>query len=193
MADTTFEFRTAVGGFHKGDVTGYIEYMTAQHQAALREYEEKINFLQEENRSLRQQMSLLMMATPIAPEASAPAPVAPQEEPAPAAPVPEAAPVSSQSNDDLMTLELLAYRRAEAVERDAAQRARSLYQQMGNLCDSAMDEFHTADMAAKQTIELIIAQAKTLEQSYMILSQALSASQAKLAAINAELCADAED
>ena len=193
MADTTFEFRTAVGGFHKGDVTGYIEYMTAQHQAALREYEEKISFLQEENRSLRQQMSLLKMATPIAPEASAPAPVAPQEEPAPAAPVPEAAPVSSQSNDDLMTLELLAYRRAVAVERDAAQRAKTLYQQMCSLCDSAMDEFHTADMATKQTIELIIAQAKTLEQSYMILSQALSASQAKLAAINAELCADAED
>ena len=116
-----------------------------------------------------------------------------QEEPAPAAPVPEAAPVSSQSNDDLMTLELLAYRRAEAVERDAAQRAKSLYQQMGNLCDRAMDEFHTADMAAKQTIELIIAQAKTLEQSYMILSQALSASREKLAIINAELCADAED
>ena len=86
MADSSRPFRTAMGGFHKGDVVGYIERTAAQHRSELLSRDQIIQELQEENRSLQQQLNLLMMATPVA----APAPVA---EPAPVpAPAPEPAP-----------------------------------------------------------------------------------------------------
>ena len=92
-----------------------------------------------------------------------------------------------------MLKELRAYRRAEAVERNANQRVKKLYQQMEGLCDSAMDEFHATDAAVKQTIELILAQAKTLETAYNTLSEALQVSREKLADMNDQLYVDDED
>ena len=194
MADSTYGFRTSLGGYHKGDVTGYIEKMEAQHRAEILDYEKTIMTLQDEVRSLNQQMNLLMMATPIMPAAAPAAPAEPKEEPAPVvAPVVEEAPVPEKEAEDLMLKELRAYRRAEAVERNANQRVKKLYQQMEGLCDSAMDEFHATDAAVKQTIELILAQAKTLEAAYNTLSEALQVSREKLADMNDQLYVDDEE
>ena len=180
MANNTYGFRSALSGFHKGNVTGYIERMASQHRSELLEYEKQVTSLQEENRALQNQLNLLMMATPLAQE-SAPAPeITP---PVPEEPV--AAPVEEQ---DLMLLELQAYRRAEAVERNANNRARKLYGQIEDLCEGALDEFLTADTAVKQTIEALLAQANSLEQIYQTLASALNTSRDKLAAMNKELC-----
>ena len=89
MADNTYGFRTALNGFHKGDVIGYIEKAATAHRTEILEYENTIMSLRDEIRSLNQQLNLLMMATPIAPE-KAPAPVEEpvsalvEEKPAPA-------------------------------------------------------------------------------------------------------------
>ena len=193
MADSTYGFRTSLGGYHKGDVTGYIEKMEAQHRTEVLEYEKNIMALQDEIRSLNQQLNLLMMATPVMPAAAPAAPVEPKEEPAPVVvPVVEEAPAPAKE-EELMLKELRAYRRAEAVERNANQRVKKLYQQMEGLCDSAMDEFHATDAAVKQTIELILAQAKTLETAYNTLSEALQVSREKLADMNDQLYVDDED
>lgn len=183
MADSSYPFRSALGGFHKGDVTGYIERIASQHRSELLERDQTISTLQEENRSLQQQLNLLMMATPVA--APAPAPV-PEVEPAPA---PEAAPVSE--SPEMMSMELQAYRRAEAVERNANIRARKLYQQLEDVFADTLDGFQFTDSAVKQAIEVMTAQVAALEQAYQTLSAALDTSREKLAATN-ELLDDGE-
>ena len=180
MAASTDHFRTALGGFHKGDVTAYIEKAASQHRMELLECEKRISALQEENRSLQQQLSLLMMATPVA----APAPAA---EPAPVptpAPAPAPAPAAPAEVTDLMQQELQAYRRAEAVERHANIRAKELYQQMEDLCGGTLGDFQAADEAVKQAIEAMTAQAASLEKAYQALSTALNASREKISSIN---------
>ena len=180
MAETNDRFRTALGGFHKGDVAAYIEKTATEHRTKLLEYERQITELREENYSLQQQLNLLMMATP------APVPAAaPVETPAPA-------PVVPVEVTDLMQQELQAYRRAEAAERSAHQRARNLYRQMEDLCEDALGEFQVTDSTVKQTLDSIMTQANSLEHAYRSLSAALQTSREKLAAINA-LIADAEE
>jgi septal ring factor EnvC (AmiA/AmiB activator) len=191
MAESAYHFRTALSGFHKGDVTAYIEKLISAHRSALLEQEKTITELQKENRSLHQQLNLLMLSTPAPAPAEAPAPAptpAPAPEPAPA-PVPVSAPVHT----DVTSLELQAYRRAEAVEHAANVRALQLYQQLEVLYTDSIDEIQLTDAAVKQTIEAITQQANSLEQAYNTLTTALDASRNKLAAINALLNADEEN
>lgn len=163
MADSTYRFRSALGGFHKGDVLGHIEKLAAQHRSEILEYEKTVTQLREENHSLQQQLNLLMMATPVA--APAPEPEVPAE--------------------DLMSKELQAYRRAEAVERNANRRAKKLHQQLDDMCSDT-------DSAVKQTIESMLEQAKTLEQTYQQLADALHASLEKLSDMHDTSCDEAD-
>lgn len=184
MADSSRPFRTAMGGFHKGDVVGYIERTAAQHRSELLSRDQIIQELQEENRSLQQQLNLLMMATPVA----TPAPVA---EPVPA-PAPKPVPAPAPAPTELVSQELLAYRRAEAVERNANTRARKLYRQLEGVCQETLDGFQLTDSAVKQAIDAMKAQAAALEQACQTLSAALNTSREKLAATNDQLSQDWE-
>lgn len=187
MNEPVYRFRTSLSGFHKGDVTAYIEMTASQYRSNLLECEKTIIALQEENRSLQQQLNLLMMATPVTP-------AAPAVEEAPAsAPAPAPAPVSPVPEEDIVSLELQAYRRAEAVERNANTRARKLYKQLEGVCVDTMDEFRTTDTAVKEAIEVMMQQAAALEQTYQTLSAALDASREKLAVMNELLCVENED
>ena len=205
MADSSYTFRTALAGFHKGDVTAYIEKTASQHRSELLQYEQTIQTLQEENRSLQQQMSLLMMTMPV----SAPAP-APIPEPEPilvAEPDPEPVPVAEPelvceaepeaaaetASADLAAMELQAYRRAEAVERNANNRARKLYQQMEGVCEEALGGFQNTDSAVKEAIEVMMAQTAAIEQVYQKLSAALLASREKLVTMTDLLCCEEEE
>lgn len=183
MAESEYRFRTALGGFHKGDVVGYIERTATEHRSELLERDRMIQSLQEENRSLQQQLNLLMMATP-----------APAPEPAPA-PTPEPAPVPepAPTPEDLMSMELQAYRRAEAAERKASKRVRKIYKQMEIVCDDALDEFSVTDTTVKETIAQMQAQAEAMEQAYRTLSAALTSSREKLSAVTALLYDTEED
>ena len=195
MSNNTYGFRTALSGFHKGDVTGYIEKIASQHRSELLEYEKMVTSLREENRALQQQLNLLMMATPLTQEsapAPAPAPAPVVEQP----PVKKEEPVSPPApaeDPNLMHLELLAYRRAEAVERNANLRAQKLYQQMGSLCEEALEEFQSTDAAVKQTLQQILSQIGSLEHSYRKLSDALQESKGKLASMNERFSTDSEE
>ena len=92
-----------------------------------------------------------------------------------------------------MRLELQAYRRAEAVERNANLRAKKLYRQMGVLCEGALDEFQSTDDALKQAVQVILSQIDTLEQTYRKLSGALNESKEKLSTINGEFSQESEE
>ena len=195
MADSSYTFRTALAGFHKGDVTAYIEKTASQHRSELLQCEQTIQTLQEENRSLQQQMSLLMMTMPV--RAPAPAPI-PEPEPVPVAepePVCEAEPeaAAETASADLAAMELQAYRRAEAVERNANNRARKLYQQMEGVCEEALGGFQNTDSAVKEAIEVMMAQTAAIEQVYQKLSAALLASREKLVTMTDLLCCEEEE
>ena len=183
MDESVYHFRTALSGYHKGDVTAYIEKTASAHRSELLERERIITELQKENRSLQQQLNLLMMSTPIvtpAPTPAEPAPVAVPE------PVVESAPVPVQTADTT-SMELQAYRRAEAVEHAANMRAKQLYERLESLCADTIGEFQVTDTAVKQTIELMMQQASALEQAYQALTDTLTASREKLATINEQI------
>lgn len=136
MGKSKRRFRTALFGYRKGDVTAYIEKTASEHRLELLEREKTIAELQKENRSLHQQMNILMMSTPLPTPAPAPVPAAEPAsvvepvpaaepasvvEPAPApAPIPAAAPApaaASSVSGRTAFLVQQAYRRAEAKAR----------------------------------------------------------------------------
>lgn len=170
--DQPIQFRTSVGGFHKGDVTEYITKTAAAHQAELREKDHQIEALKKENLALQ----TLLAETPS--KAPSPAPEAP-----PSA-EPEEAPAQPEQ-PPLNQLELAAYRRAEAAERLALQRSRRLYETLDELCSTTSSEFQTASSAAQNSVNEILAQMELLSQTQKQLEAALSAAREKLGAMDA--------
>lgn len=175
MDTTVYRFRTAVGGFHKGDVTEYIARSAANHRTELEKQEKRINTLEEENQALRQQLNLLMMSAAVL-ENDEPEIQAEEEKP-----------------QDIPALELQAYRRAEAAERLANLRAKKLYENLELICQEAEGEFSSANDTVQETVETIRAQAKHLEAACGRLSLALSSSREKLASMDAMVPDPAED
>lgn len=161
MVNPEYHFRTCLRGFHMDDVAEYIKTTAAQHQQELHELQQIINDLRKENLSLQQQLDLMIMFSPtqkVSPVAESPA--------------------------ELMSKELEAYRRAQAVERDANDRARLLHRQMDAVCAETMDEYRATDAAVNQTLQVISAQMEALAESYRALSAFTEASRQKLASIN---------
>ena len=99
MENQNYSFRSALNGFHRGDVIAYLAKLSASHEAALREKDEMIRVLREELAEAKQTPAVRVAAPVIA----------------------EAEPV--RTADD----ELEVYRRAERCEREARARAEKLY------------------------------------------------------------------
>jgi hypothetical protein len=112
MGKSERRFRTALCGYRKGDVTAYIEKTASEHRIELLEREKIIAELQKENRSLHQQMNILMMSPPLPTPAPTPAPAA-----EPAAVVEPAPAAASSVSGRTAFLVQQAYRRAEAKAR----------------------------------------------------------------------------
>lgn len=183
MSDTTYTFRTALGGFHKGDVTAYIEKLASQHRSELLETEKIITQLRSENQSLQQQISILMLSTPV------------KEEPKPVPePVPEPVPVAEpEPQPELNVLELQAYRRAEAVERTANRRAKKLYEGLNSMNEETLVQFQAADEAVQEALDAIRVQSEAVEKAYAALSDALNNSREKLTLIAPDLEVEESD
>ena len=157
MSDSTYSFRTALGGFHRGDVSEYITSTAAAHQARIDELQEQIAKLEQENESLRSRLEQLP-ETPADEETSGP----------------------DVPSDDLETRELIAYRRAEAVERLANQRARKLYADMQEICDSSMQAFSGSSDTARSAADSIQDQLEIIRASVESVFASLRASSEKL-------------
>ncbi|MBR4941247.1 MAG: hypothetical protein IKZ19_04540 [Clostridia bacterium] len=144
------------------------------------------------------------LAAPVeeAPAKEAPAEAEPAVEPEPEAPVaaeepepePEeetAAPKLPTGTEDgsaylveLVSLELQAYRRAEAAERKANNRARNVYRELESLCDSALESFRAAGDALKQPAREGSDNSGDFDKAYEAFAAALNASREKIAAID---------
>ncbi len=161
----TASFRTAVGGFHKGDVTEYISKAAQDHAGEITALEEKIEALQAENDRLRAQLL----------DQSAAAAPAEAEEPE--------APEPKEAAEDLTRQELEAYRRAEAAERVAAQRVRKLYADMQDVCDRSTRQAKASQSAAQEAMEVLDKQLEILRISAAALRDGLLSSSEELAAM----------
>ena len=167
MADFS-KFRSSLGGFHRGDVANYIESLSMQHAAAMKEKSGQIDALQaellaarqkleeaeEEKRALQDQLDDALAALEAA---TAPAEEAAEDE---TEAVPEEAP-------DYPKLELEAYRRAEATERLATQRAQQLKRELVDFLENTTARY-------QQTGEDIAALAEDLKSGLKRLEENLS-------------------
>lgn len=165
------KFRGSLGGFNRTDVADYIEKLCLTHAAELKERSRRAEELQtqlEETRAklreteadrdrlqdqLQEAQDALEAAT--APEPEPEEPEEPEE-----AEAPEEAP-------DYPSLELEAYRRAEATERLAARRAQQLKRELTDFLENTTARY-------QQTGEEIAALAEDLKSGLMRLEENLS-------------------
>ena len=167
MADFS-KFRSSLGGFHRGDVANYIESLSMQHAAAMKEKSGQIDALQAEllaarqkleeaeaeKRALRDQLDDALAALE-----AATAPAEDEAEDETEAEVEEA--------PDYPKLELEAYRRAEATERLATQRAQQLKRELVDFLENTTARY-------QQTGEDIAALAEDLKSGLKRLEENLS-------------------
>ena len=167
MADFS-KFRSSLGGFHRGDVANYIESLSMQHAAAMKEKSGQIDALQaellaarqklqeaeEEKRALHDQLDDALAALE-----AATAPAEDEAEDETEAEVEEA--------PDYPKLELEAYRRAEATERLATQRAQQLKRELVDFLENTTARY-------QQTGEDIAALAEDLKSGLKRLEENLS-------------------
>ena len=157
MPENTYSFRTALGGFHRGDVSEYIASTAAAHQARIDELQEQIQRLERENESLRSRLETLPEEAVEETDVEVP-------------------------EGDMESRELAAYRRAEAVERLANQRARKLYADMQEICDNSMQEFQDSSDVTRSAADSISRQLDVIRASVESVFASLGASSEKLRA-----------
>lgn len=176
MSNETFAFRSALGGFHRGDVSKYISETAAAHQAQTERLQEQIAALEQENEALRAQLEALQ--EPPAEEAEESALIESPEE----APAEEAPP--EEPEESLRDRELAAYRRAEAAERLANLRARKVYEDLQTVCGESSREFDGLNDTAHAAAENIGAQLDIIRAAVENACAAMQTSSEKLSAIN---------
>ena len=167
MADFS-KFRSSLGGFHRGDVANYIESLSMQHAAAMKEKSGQIDALQaellaarqkleeaeEEKRALQDQLDDALAALEAA--------TAPAEDEAE-----DETEAELEEAPDYPKLELEAYRRAEATERLATQRAQQLKRELVDFLENTTARY-------QQTGEDIAALAEDLKSGLKRLEENLS-------------------
>ena len=167
MADFS-KFRSSLGGFHRGDVANYIESLSMQHAAAMKEKSGQIDALQAELLAARQKLQEAeaekrslqdQLDDALAALEAATAPAEDEAEDETEAEVEEA--------PDYPKLELEAYRRAEATERLATQRAQQLKRELVDFLENTTARY-------QQTGEDIAALAEDLKSGLKRLEENLS-------------------
>lgn len=165
---TAVRFRTAVGGFHKGDVTEYISKTAAVHKETQAKLQKELARLEEENAKLREQILLLEAAMTVEEESETP------------------------KAESVEELELAAYRRAEAAERLANQRARKFYDQMDGIAQDASQALTAVAKAAEESLNAVVDQVNSLRQAQKLLDLSMMENMEKLTVMAAMLPDPAE-
>lgn len=169
MADFS-KFRSSLGGFHRGDVATYIETLCRTHGAELKERDGRIESLTaalaeaqgQREEAIAQAEALRRQVEELETQLEAATAPPPEEEEA----------LSEDAADetevpDYPTLELEAYRRAEATERLASQRAQQLKRELVDFLENTTARY-------QQTGEDIAALAEDLKYGLKRLEENLS-------------------
>ena len=144
MADV-IKFRSALNGFNRSDVAEYIEALCAKHQSTMQDSQDEIEILTQKLAQAQEELEnqtaktaaveAELDQTQTALEATQKA----LEEALTALTEPAAA--EPEETPDYPSLELEAYRRAEAMERTSAERAVRLQQQLNDMLDQVSGRY----------------------------------------------------
>ena len=170
MADFS-KFRSSINGFQRADVANYIETICAEHQAALLKLQQENEALTQQvqtlqsdleqqlrrGEDLQQQLEDTQTALKSTEEALDEAMTMLTEEPAAAEP--------EEDQPDYTSLELDAYRRAEAMERASSERAARLNQQLNDLLDQVSGRYEQTGQEIQVLTEDIRINLKRLEEA----------------------------
>lgn len=168
------KFRGSLGGFNRTDVADYIEKLCLTHAAELKERSRRVDELTQALADAQTQLQAvqaerdrlqdeLQEAQDALEAATAPAPEPEEAQEDEAAEEPEEA----EDAPDYPSLELEAYRRAEATERLAARRAQQLQRELTDFLENTTARY-------QQTGEDIAALAEDLKSGLMRLEENLS-------------------
>ena len=169
MADFS-KFRSAINGFNRSDVANYIETSSAEHRAALQALQQQVDTLTDQltqaqaaleaqtdrNAQLQKQLEETETALKSTEEALDEAMTMLTEEPAPA---------EQEEAPDYASMELEAYRRAEAMERTSSERAAKLNQQLSDLLDQVSGRYEQTGQEIQVLTEDIRINLKRLEEA----------------------------
>ena len=177
--DDFSKFRSALNGFHRADVTAYIEKLCAEHQKELKKVQDeaaglsqqlevaKAALLSEARRSEKLEAQLAETETALESTQAAleealtlPSPEPEEPEALPAEELPE-----EEDDMDYPTLELEAYRRAEAMERLSDGRAARLRQQLNDLLEQVSSRYEQTGQEIQVLTEDIRTNLKRLEDT----------------------------
>lgn len=153
-------FRSSIGGFHRTDVSNYIEALCTEHEKALKQERQAREALQQQLEAARQALQREQEETRQLQDALRETEKMLEEaltmsEPEPAA---EAAP-------DYPAMELEAYRRAEAAERLALERAAQLHRGFSQLVDGVATRYTQTGEEIQALTEDIRSNLKRLEEA----------------------------
>ena len=158
-------FRSAMGGFHKGDVSQYVVKLHEEHAAALAELEKKCAALEQENENLRQAVELDRLMELEAQNQTLAQQVQELEA--------KVGALSVTGDPEIQAKELEAYRRAEAMERRASQRYQQVRGQVEEISDAMVRELSGTVDSAKTALDAIGSQLELLQNASRQLSTAM--------------------
>jgi len=166
MADFS-KFRSSLNGFNRSDVAEYIEVLCAEHRKELKAARDEaadLTLQLEQQSSLNTALQTELDATQTALESTQAA----LEEALEALTNPEELedpPVEEEPAPDYEGLELEAYRRAEAMERAANQRAAKLRAQLDELLEQVSGRYEQAGQEIQVLTEDIRINLKRLDET----------------------------
>ena len=198
---TVVRFRTALAGFHKTNVTNYISQSARANRDMMNELNQQILALQEENAALRANAMDSDYVAELEQKAAALAAMEQENtllknrvhqleyklEEALAAPAEEPVQEEDAPAENLMELELAAYRRAEEMERRVSQRTRALATQLDGIAQNSTQQFGITVDSARGVLAAIEDQLQILQTASEELKLAMANSMEQMKAFVALL------
>ena len=133
------KFRSALSGFNRSDVANYIEALCAEHQKQLKAEKEEREAILEQLNAVRRTLELEEGKVKAAEAELAETKAALEETQKMLEEALEMEP--DAPDEDYGSLELEAYRRAEALERSTSERAARVRQQLGDLIEETAGRY----------------------------------------------------
>lgn len=182
----SYNFRTALNGFHREDVVHYIEFINSKHNTQLNQLRSDLDLLQKENRELRAKPDneARIKELEAALQAAEAKTAALEQELTEAKVKLETAAKAAPSLGSQAELE--AYRRAERTERQAKERSDAMYQKASAVIAEASAKVDAAALQIAEISDQVSAQLTALQQAVTGSKQSLRDAAAGLYAIRPE-------
>lgn len=165
MENQTYSFRSAMNGFHRGDVIAFLGELSLKHQAQVQALQEELRIAQEEIERLQQENESLQKNKTAQPQ-------------------PEAETVDTDAR------ELEAYRRAERYEREAKTRAGKIFADVSVAIDGAGKQLLEHELQLRDVSAVLSADITSLEAAMADIRGKLNGTRERIYALEKEITTD---